>query len=251
MKGHGMVGSAEHNAWHAPTYGAKGGLFPVKPGQVWAVGQHLVACGDLERGAGERLLAFGVNYAPIIGGLYPSLFYVDPPWSPAYITRFRRGAGVAEDPAYTVESLCKRIFQLASAPLLMEMGTTYEPDQVIGWAQQASYLGDGEVYVEPITYAGGKPARLFAFGLTEEQGVDFACLRNTDDERTPFMAMNLFTDPGDVVVDLCLGLGATARAAQMTGRRCWGLELHPRRCSAALADLRKLCGEEPCLIGEL
>lgn len=232
------------------TYGAKGGLFPVKPGQVWAVGQHLVACGDLEHGAGARFLSFACGW--VESPVKLALFYVDPPWSPAYITRFRRGADVAEDPAFTVESLCKRIFQLADVPLLMEMGTTYEPEQVIDWAEQARDWGAGKtVYVEPITYAGGKPARLFAFGLTEEQGVDFTCLRNTDDERTPFMAMNLFTDPRDVVADLCLGLGVTARAAQMTGRRCWGLELHPRRCSAALADLRKLCGEEPSLIGEL
>ena len=180
--------------------------------------------------------------------LKPALFYVDPPWSPAYITRFRRGADVAEDPAFTVESLCKRIFQLARVPLLLEMGMTYGVDQVIGWADEVSIWG--QTYVEPITYAGGKPARLFGFGLTEAQGVDFTCLRNTDDERTPRMAMNLFTEPGDVVVDLCLGLGATARAAG-TDRRCWGLELHPRRCSAALADLKKICGEEPSLIGEL
>lgn len=238
-------------------YGVKGGVYRVLPGQVWKCGLHLVACGDLEKGDGEKLLAFGSENASLYGALSPVLFYVDPPWSPAYITRFRRGAEATEDPAFTVESLCKRIFRLASAPLLMEMGTTYEPAQVIDWAWQVaagltacSFIRHG-VYVEPITYAGGKPARLFAFGLTEEQGVDFTCLRNTDDERTPFMAMNLFTDPGDVVVDLCLGLGVTARAAQMTGRRCWGLELHPRRCSAALADLRKLCGEEPSLIGEL
>ncbi len=227
------------------TYGAKGGAYPVQPGQIWQVGLHLVACGDLEHGAGRQLLEAGA----LLTGRAPALFYVDPPWSPSYVTRFRRGAGVSTEAAYTVQSLVSYVFKLASAPLLMEMGVTYEPEQIIDWAGQMRPDWT-TVYVEPITYAGGKPARLFGFGLTEAQGVDLTCLRNTDDERTPRMAMNLFTEPGDVVVDLCLGLGATARAAG-TDRRCWGLELHPRRCSAALADLKKICGEEPSLIGEL
>lgn len=234
-------------------YGAKGSAFPVQPGQVWSVGLHLVACGDLEHGAGERLLEFGRWLMarpehPPEWQLRPSLFYVDPPWSPSYITRFRRGADVVEDPAFTVESLCRLIFKLASAPLLMEMGTTYSAGQLFTWADVRP---EWEVMRSvPITYAGGKPATLYGFGLSDDQGADLECLRNMDDERTPRMAMNLFTEPGDVVVDLCLGLGATARAAG-TDRRCWGLELHPRRCSAALADLRKICGEEPSLIGTL
>lgn len=226
----------------SPTYGTKGSLFPVKPGQVWAIGGHLVACGDLEKGDGERFLAWARSRTE----REPAMFYCDPPWSPTFITRFRKGAEVDLAPEYTVETVCKRLMRLAgNAPFLMEMGMTYSPEEILRWA------GTFGCHVD-ITYAGGKPARLFGFGLSDHMFDAFRCLAGMDDECTPRRAFELFTGPGDVVVDLCLGLGATARGAAMwpVERSCWGMELHPRRCSASLSDLRKICGGEPFLIGE-
>jgi hypothetical protein len=227
------------------TYGAKGGAYPVEPGQVWRVGNHLVACGDLEAGDGERFLSWAREHSV----WQPELYYVDPPWSPAYISRFRAGAGVEKRPEHTVKSIVQRLARLATgAPLLMEMGTTYEASEVIGWVYEAREpFGSNVALVVPITYAGGKPAALYAFGLDED--VHLEGLRGTDDELTPALAMQQLTKAGGVVVDLCLGLGATARAAEKTGRVCWGLELHPRRCSASLYDLcRAYCGQ-PQLLG--
>jgi hypothetical protein len=233
----------------SPSYGTKGGLFPVKPGQVWTLGGHLVACGDLEKGDGARFL----KWARDTTGREPSMFYCDPPWSPAFITRFRKGAEVDLSQAYTVETVCQCLMRLAgSTPFLMEMGVTYDVDTIDAWAREVGLpQPPGFNYgALPITYAGGKPAQLFGFNLTRQQGEAFRCLVGMDDERIPATACELFTSQGDVVVDLCLGLGATARGAEKVARSCWGMELHPRRCSASLSDLRKLCGGEPCMIGE-
>lgn len=220
-------------------YGAKGSAYAVRPKDVWGVGPHLVACGDLEAGDGARLLA----WARECTGLEPSLFYSDPPWSPAFITRFRRGAGALEGSAFTVGSLVSTISRLAgTTPLFFEMGTTYGLDDVERWLVRAKTL-----HSWPITYS-GKPATLYGVHLPHSPAMSF---EGMDDAATPGVAMLEYTEPGQVVVDLCLGLGCTSRSAHWQGRHCWGLELHPRRCSATLADLAKLTGQQPMNIGQL
>lgn len=227
-------------------HGARGQAYPVQRGQVWECYGHLVACGDLETGAGEQLLAFGRAH----GGLSPKLFYVDPPWSPALLTRFCNAAG-SDPQGSTVQSVVRRIARLArGVPLLLEMGTVYDRDDVQTWL--AAHDTNGARLCVPITYSGGKPAWLYLSGvpLAKAQPLAHAITR-LDDERIPAIAMTALTLPGDVVVDPCLGLGCTLRAAERTGRVCWGLELVPQRCSSALASLTKIRRCEPIPIGEL
>ena len=227
-------------------YGVKGDRFPVAPGQVWAVGEHLIGCGDLEGGDGERFLALAARRT----GRAPSLFYADPPWSPAFITRFRQGAGVAQTPEHTVQSVVQRIVRLSYPhPVFFEMGTTYGLPQVHRWVFDLGLKYPGTTWEEcwPIKYS-GKPAQLFLFGAPQPPPANFAGL---DDALTPGVAMECYSEPGEVVVDPCLGLGCTARHAQRLGRACWGLELHPRRCSSALADLERMTKLTPTLVGVL
>lgn len=225
-------------------YGKKGSRYPVQPGQVWGVGPHLVACGDLEAGDGGRFLVAGLQ----LTGKRPKLIYVDPPWSAAFVTRFRKGAGVAQLPEHTVASVVRHIASLAAfldCPLYFEMGVSFPALEVIDWVDD--HLGVSGCVYWPITYAGGKPATLFRFNSVALHP-QFAGL---DGRETPSLALRYDTLPGDIVFDPCLGLGCTARAAVHTQRVCWGLELHPARCSSSLADLASLYEEDPQLITTL
>lgn len=235
-------------------HGSKGQAYPVRRGEVWECYGHLVACGDLEQGAGEQLLEWGRRQwwregDPDTWQRKPALFYADPPWSPSLLTRFRNAAGADIQSAYTVETVVRRIARLArGVPLLLEMGTSYDRDQVLDWLSEH----DGGRLLVPITYAGGKPAWLYISGVPLAQAQPLVrAVTQQDDERIPAIALAALTAPGDVVVDPCLGLGCTLRAAERTGRVCWGLELVPQRCSSALASLTKLRRCEPIPIGEL
>lgn len=49
--------------------------------------------------------------------------------------------------------------------------------------------------------------------------------------------IELFTDPGDVVIDPCAGSGTTLRAAAMLGRKSYGFEIKKEFCKAAEAKI--------------
>lgn len=54
--------------------------------------------------------------------------------------------------------------------------------------------------------------------------------------------IELFTDPGDVVIDPCAGSGSTLRAAYESGRSSYGFEISKKYCAAAMKEM--LCGME-------
>lgn len=51
----------------------------------------------------------------------------------------------------------------------------------------------------------------------------------------PAAYIEALTEPGDLVVDPFLGAGSTLIACELTGRRCFGLELEPRFCDLTRA----------------
>ena len=56
-------------------------------------------------------------------------------------------------------------------------------------------------------------------------------------------AINNNTTPGDLVIDFFGGSGSTLRAAEMTGRRCYTLELDPRYCDLTVKGYIALTGD--------
>lgn len=56
-------------------------------------------------------------------------------------------------------------------------------------------------------------------------------------------AINNNTKPGDLVIDFFGGSGSTLRAAEMTGRRCYTLELDPRYCDLIVKGYIALTGD--------
>ena len=55
-------------------------------------------------------------------------------------------------------------------------------------------------------------------------------------------AIDNSTEPGDLVVDFFGGSGSTLRGAELTGRRCYTIELDPRYCDVIINSYVKLTG---------
>ena len=55
--------------------------------------------------------------------------------------------------------------------------------------------------------------------------------------------IEIFTDPGDVVIDPCAGSGSTLRAAYELGRNAYGFEISREYYQAAINDM--LCNMVP------
>ena len=49
--------------------------------------------------------------------------------------------------------------------------------------------------------------------------------------------INVFTDPGDVVIDPCFGSGSTARAAKESGRNFYGFEINKEYYRRAVEEM--------------
>ncbi len=56
--------------------------------------------------------------------------------------------------------------------------------------------------------------------------------------------IELFTDPGDVVIDPCAGSGSTLRAAWEMGRSSYGFEIQRKLCEQARAEMLSFGGEK-------
>lgn len=64
-------------------------------------------------------------------------------------------------------------------------------------------------------------------------------------EELAFM-IEALTQPGDIVLDCCIGLGSTLVAAQQLGRRWIGCDISRRYCQVAMQRLRRVANERDC-----
>ena len=55
-------------------------------------------------------------------------------------------------------------------------------------------------------------------------------------------AIDNSTETGDLVIDFFGGSGSTLRGAELTGRRCYTIELDPRYCDVIINSYVKLTG---------
>lgn len=96
---------------------------------------------------------------------------------------------------------------------------------------------------EPVLFYGKQKHRLIHDvwnGLTSNS-------RNTDTgdhpcpKHLPFITrlVEQFTDPGDLILDLFMGVGTTLVAAKSLGRRAIGIEINPKYCDVAVERLQK------------
>lgn len=205
-----------------------GDSLDVQPGDVWQVGEHILAAGDLERGDARRLLEFvGEN---------PTLSYVDPPWNQGQATRFRHQGGAEGETKF--RQLLGEVIEAvhyASHSALVEMGVREWPTLRQLIRDHGGLLCD----VYGITYDRKNAAVLARASWTTsgQTSVRSPDLEGADDAVTPGLAIAFWTQPDDLVFDPCLGRGLTAIEADRIGRRCVGLELNPRRVAVAVSKL--------------
>jgi hypothetical protein len=231
------------------TYKRDGGEnYPVKFGDVWAVGNSaVIICGDITQGHGDILSDYLI-WGPV------SLLYCDPPWGAALARGFRTKSGVDGDSGKIVDfNLFLRRFaattKLYARPTLVEMGLSWEEDMDAAFASVGAQSASRRWRT---TYYGNRPASLHLYQW--ENGRPLTTVPNfegMDDSKTPALAVSSLCGEGRMVVDLFTGRGLTAKAALEIGRGFGGLELSPYRTSAALTTMAGITGATPKKIDEV
>jgi len=199
-------------------YGDAGDEYPVSDGEVWACGDHVLACGDIHTGAWDTLI-------DRVGR--PDIVYTDPPLSIGNEKAFRTKAGLDNADA-DFEALIRRIARpIPSCPHVFVQAGDNHVDDVSAWITDELDRPERERW--RITYYDENPCWLLYFGIYTGFNAD---IDGCDDSETPHLVIEEITrqSPAYLVADPCTGNdGLTTRAAVSNGCQFVGLELHPRR----------------------
>jgi hypothetical protein len=226
-------------AWQ---YGKAGDIYPVAMKEVWGIGPHILACGDLEEDDARKLLKFTK--------ILPDVTYSDPPWDKGNARAFRTKAGLGRDVNF--DNLLTKVIEAVKdtrSVVWLEMGVKETPKL---W--QVVNLHNGEILGEwNVTYYSIHPSRLIATSFTGDTFPlpDFGAM---DDGETPFAALRSAASHFQrdfTVFDPCIGRGIVAEAALAVEARVLGMELNPRRLAVTVEKLAKATSQAPVLLGEL
>ncbi|MFC7478046.1 site-specific DNA-methyltransferase [Dankookia sp. GCM10030260] len=243
-----------------------------RPGDLWQLGQHRLLCGDATA-AGD--------VSRLLGGTVPHLLVSDPPYGVEYDPAWRNTAGVSatartgrvanDDRADWRQAWALFPGEVAyvwhagvHARVVIESleAADFVVRSQIVWAKPRFVLGRGDYHWqhEPCLYAvrrgrtghwqGARDqATLWAIGASGEE--DAATVHGTQKPvecmRRPILNNSA---AGDAIYDPFLGSGTTLIAAEVTGRRCHGLEIDPRYADVAVRRWQKLTGRRAVLAGD-
>jgi DNA modification methylase len=235
-------------------------------GELWALGDHRVLCGD---SAGD--------VARLLGGRKAALAFTDPPYNVAYgdhggQQRGQRKRRIQNDamPRAEWEAFCRgwarNLIASTDGALYVCMSTKEWPvvsrvleeegahwSDTIVWKKDRFTLGraDYQRQYEPIWF-GWREGTKHQWHGGRAQGNVWEIDRPSDSEAHPTMkplalvekAIENSSSAGDVVLDLFLGSGSTLIASERTGRICHGVELDPHYVSVVLARWESFTGKE-------
>jgi DNA modification methylase len=236
-------------------------------GEIWALGDHRIMCGDAtDTGDVERLL----------GGKHSAMAFTDPPYNVALgdhggQQRGQRRRRIENDalPAQEWETFCRawarNLLANVDGALYVCMSTKEWPvvsrllaeagghwSDTIIWAKDRFVLGraDYQRQYEPIWYGWREGAQHHWKG-DRDQGDVWRIDRPDASDLHPTMkplplierALENSSQPGDAVLDLFLGSGSTLIACERVGRNCFGIELEPRFVDVAIARWESFTGE--------
>jgi len=242
-------------------------------GEIWALGDHRVLCGDA-CDAGD--------VASLLDGRKLSMAFTDPPYNvalgdhggqgrgqrrrriqndalppeqwEAFVRRWARNLLVAVDGAIYI-CMSTKEWPLVSRVLAEEGG--HWSDTVI-WAKDRFVLGraDYQRQYEPIWYGWREGCSHFWKG-DRDQGDVWRIERPGDSDLHPTMkplplierAVENSSRPDDLVLDLFLGSGSTLIACERTGRTCHGMEIEPRYVDVAVLRWEAFTGEKAVKVG--
>lgn len=201
--------------------------FNVKDGDIWLAGSHVIACGDVERGDGDKLITKA----------HAHMGYTDPPWNYYRYRQFHKIAGITGKPLRYYNFLDSLVSCLRHVigDVYIEIGRRSEnllKTQLKHHNAQIMNIWD-------ITYHKTHPCLLYRVTwhpITDDRKLD---LTGQDDKRTPCLAIQHSSLREQMVFDPCIGKGLTALTADRLGRKTLGLELSAKRVSVCLTRLER------------
>jgi DNA modification methylase len=240
-----------------------------RPGDVWLLGRHRLACGDCTDPA---------VVAAVLAGVRPHLMVTDPPYGVAYDPEWRNRAGVSttrrtgkvenDDRADWREAWALFPGDVAyvwhgalHATTVAESLTACGFDiraQII-WAKDRLVLGRGHYHWqhEPAWYAvrgqghwsgDRKQTTLWQIaGRSEDAETTHGTQKPVECMRRP---IENNSSPGQAIYEPFSGSGTTLIAAEMTGRACHAIELSPAYVDVAVARWEAYTGRDAVREGD-
>ena len=210
--------------------------------RVEHIGPHVVAVGDVQRGAVKSLV-------DVCDGELADIVYSDPPWGEGNLRYWRTQAGDAARPAWSefVETWTSTVSAALrpDGPMFVEMGLRWEAN----FARALEAVGRPIRYRWETQYKAGKgllPVALLYSGPELRGDFNPSPLRGPALPRAcvheAARAMGLLGLPAvfrGTVFDPCCGKGYTARAAVAAGMKFRGIELSPKRAGETIAWLAR------------
>ncbi len=242
------------------------GAHGAKRGDLWALGEHRLLCGDATDGG---------DVARLLDGKPAAMCFTDPPYGVSLGDHGGQQLGQRKRrlkndalPREAWESFCrgwsKNLLDSVDGALYICMSTKEWPlvsrvleeagghwSDTIVWCKDRFVLGraDYQRQYEPIWYGWREGAKRHWCG-DRDQGDIWTITRPGDSPLHPTMkplelierAIENSSKPGDIVLDLFLGSGSALIAAERTSRVCYGLELDPHYASVAVARWQSFAG---------
>ena len=209
----------------------------VRDGDIWRVGSHIMACGDIERG---DALSLAIQYSP-------SMVLCDPPWGPGPARAYCTKAGISRSVNFgSFVNTLLAAFHSIDGLIAIEMGNA-QIKEVADCARRAGFL---HIRVMPMFYYRKKPCSC----VIMSRKVLPCKIENLPCEDEPVVyrwIIQQFSSRGDRVFDPCVGKGMTAVIAHKMGRPVLGMELNPHRLAFALDSLERAGAGRPEKIGDL
>lgn len=237
-------------------------------GDVWCLGEHRLTCGDST--SSEAV-------ARVLAGERPNLMVTDPPYGVEYDAAWRTKiidpkSGTKKSVRATGKVLnddkadwraawelfpgsVAYVWHAAIYSSLVDaslVAAEFELRAQIIWAKSQMVIGRGNYHWkhEPCWYAvrKGKAANwqggrdqttLWEIEKPRRSETGHSTQKPIDCMRRPILNNSV---AGDIVYDPFLGSGTTLMAAQMEGRRCYGLELNPAYCDVIVARWEAFTG---------
>lgn len=237
-------------------------------GDVWALGDHRLVCGDSTDPAA---------WSSLMGGGMADCVWTDPPYGVAYVGKTKDALTIENDSLD--EDGLRRLIDGAlgraltasrpgaawyvaapPGPLHLVFANWLHAKgiyrQQLVWVKDQFVLGHGDYHYrhEPLFY-GWAPGAAHHATPDRTQDSVWEIPRPKRSEDHPTMkpvelvtrALGNSTDRGQTVVDPFSGSGTTIIACQMTGRRGRGIELDPKYCDVIARRWQDLTGENPIL----
>lgn len=196
------------------------------------IGKHKVYCGDIHD---KNIIA------ELLNGVSADIFYCDPPWGEGAIKMFdtmnKKMTGAESTGNFNNDTFLGTLLQYAKKYtkgfVVIEYGKRWV-DTVIKVAEASGLHFCGKVE----TLYGGKPYKMdvLVFHTSKKHSLDLRLAYHSKDGKTPLMVMkSIFGDTkrqdssDRIVIDLCCGLGNTAKAALALDMVFFGNELNQKR----------------------